>query len=98
MDPVLASGTPYWMVITPLQADDVAWYWNNLGLAGGIYAGNSLGGFLQFEPDSPAPAILVDGGTSVGVAVPEPGSALLLAGGLLLHRRRAGRRGAGEAG
>ena len=77
--PLLSADTPYWFVIplTAAQKDEVAWYWNNQGLNGGVWAGN-LNALLQFSPASPVPAIQL---ASIA-ALPEPSVLLLVAGGL----------------
>ena len=81
--PLLSANTQYWFVIalTNAQKDKLAWYQNNQGVAGGIFAGNSLNGFLEFVPDSPAPAIELNSTSST--PVPEPASGVLV-GTLLL--------------
>lgn len=80
-NPLLSAATLYWFVIalTAAQKDEVAWYQNNQGLKGGVWAGG-LNGLLEFEPDSPMPAIQL---TSIA-AVPEPNTYVLWAGGLML--------------
>jgi len=94
-NPLLSADTQYWLVITltDAQKNELAWYENDQGIDGGIWAGNSLTGLISFEPASPAPAIQLDmvGSTS---AMPEPGSGTLLAGLalILMLSRAAGRR------
>ena len=89
-NPLLAAGAQYWFVIalTDAQRNKVAWYQNNQGVAGGVWAGPSLDHMLEFEPDSPAPAIELD--STASAPVPEPTSGVLV-GTLLLfatHLRR----------
>jgi hypothetical protein len=78
-NPFLAAATQYWFVITltAAQRNNVAWYQNNEGITGGIWAGNSLDSMLEFVPDSPAPAIQLN-----STPAPEPAGGVLLGGGL----------------
>jgi hypothetical protein len=58
-NPFLAAATQYWFVIalSAAQRNNVAWYQNDEGITGGLWAGNSLDAMLEFVPDSPTPAI-----------------------------------------
>ena len=78
LNPVLTADTQYWFVITQTRPEQVAWYENNQGVAGGIFAGNS-GSMIEFLPASPMPAIQLNS-TSGGstTTVPEPGSLPML--------------------
>jgi len=80
--PLLSADTPYWLVITVNQAQKLhlAWYQNSQGFLGGIFESNDLNHWLQFVPDSPAPAIEL---TSIA-SVPEPSALMLLGSGLLV--------------
>jgi hypothetical protein len=80
-NPLLSAGTEYWLVFTPTpaQKNELAWYENDLGLTGGIWAGNVLDDMLNFVPGSPMPAIQLN-----SVSVPEPASEILLGSGLLM--------------
>jgi len=80
-NPFLAADTQYWFVITitDAQKDNLAWYENNQGIKGGVWAGNSLSGLIEFEGDSPMPAIQLNSTTT-----PEPATVLLIATSLLL--------------
>jgi hypothetical protein len=81
-NPLLSADTQYWFVVTVTQAQrlNLAWYQNSQGFLGGIFESNDFKHWLQFVPDSPAPAIEL---TSIA-SVPEPRASMLLAGGLLI--------------
>jgi hypothetical protein len=78
LNQLLSTGTEYWFVITNTAAEEVAWYENNQGITGGVWAGNDLSSLLNFEGGSPVPAIQLNSLSSV----PEPATAVLLGGAL----------------
>jgi len=84
LNPFLSSGTQYWFVITltNAQKNKLALYQNNQGVTGGVWAGSSLNGLIDFEPGSPAPAIQLNSASTS--ATPEPASVFLFGSGLLL--------------
>jgi len=83
-NPFLSANTEYWLVIslTSAQKNNLAWYQNNQGVTGGIWAGTALGSLIELEPDSPSPAIQLNSITSS--AVPEPESRIVIAACLAL--------------
>src|SRR5262249_2857017 len=94
-NPLLSAATQYWFVIdvTDAQKLNLAWYWNDQGVGGGVWIGNSLSGLIEALPASPAPAIQLN--STAVTAVPEPASWIGLASGLaamgmvgVIRRRR----------
>jgi hypothetical protein len=77
LNPSLSADTEYWFVVTPPAPHQPAWYWNNQGITGGVWAGNALNSLISFVPGSPMPAIQLN-------SVPEPASGILLGSGLLI--------------
>jgi hypothetical protein len=78
LNPSLSSGTEYWFLIdNPGPPNPVAWYENNQGIPGGIWAGDKLSDPLDFDPASPLPAIQLN-------SIAEPASGILLGIGLLI--------------
>jgi hypothetical protein len=78
-NPFLSADTQYWLVfpLTSLLKNNLAWYENNQGVTGGIWAGDNLNGLLNFVPASPAPAVQLN--SLAPTSVPEPASAVTLA-------------------
>ena len=76
--PLLSAGTDYWFVIdvTDAQKLHLAWYWNDQGVPGGVWFGNSLGALIEAVPNSPAPAIQLN--STATTPVPEPSSGIEL--------------------
>jgi len=78
-NPFLSASTQYWFVValTSTQKLNLAWYENNQGITGGVWAGFGTDALINFVPGSPAPAIQLTSQTAT--PVPEPSSALVLA-------------------
>jgi len=82
VNPLLAADTRYWFVITAVKADEPAWYENDQGVLGGVWAGLSLDGLINFEAGTAAPAIRLN--TIDSVSVPEAANSGVLLGGAVL--------------
>jgi len=83
LKPLLTSGTQYWITVTSSIAYAITWNWNNTGDVND-QAISADGGASWFSPSGLTPgAFEVDSPTVVG-GTPEPGSGLLISGGLLL--------------
>ena len=83
-NPLLSAATEYWFVIDVAddQKRNLAWYWNDQSVSGGVWFGNDLSGLIGAVPASPAPAIQLD--STAVTAVPEPASWISLASGVAI--------------
>jgi hypothetical protein len=94
LTPLLTAGTQYWVTVAAPATSSYAWNFNNTG-ANADHAVSSDGGATWFVGASGSftpGAFRVDGNLA-GTPVPEPGTLLLVAGGvgMLARRRRAAR-------
>jgi hypothetical protein len=60
VNPVLSSGTPYWLVITVPPNITFFWAQNNQGVNGGYAAGASINALSNSTAAFPTPAIQID--------------------------------------
>jgi len=90
LNPLLSSGTQYWIVFTQASPDQVTWFSNNEAVTGGIWSGSTLTSLSHLFQTGATPGIELD-----STSIPEPTSAMLLGLGIssLLFAKKMMRRG-----
>ena len=89
-NPVLNAGSLYWVVMSGLTSESLVWDNNSLSLSG--YLAGTPGSPGSWTETAEADGVFEVDGTLVGASTPEPGTWMMLAGGLglisFLARRR----------
>jgi hypothetical protein len=85
LNPLLSSGSAYWIVFSQSSGNQITWFSNDESVAGGIWSGNTLTTMSNVFATFDTPGIELD-----SAATPEPASAMLLGlgiGGLILAKK-----------